>query len=182
MALRHIDARFWKISLLGPTTATADRKVLARFTNGAAALVEASIGNGRTLLTSEGYTSRTGALNGVLSVLDNGVDPAMYQLNKTASGKYNLRLRAANNQIIAFTRTLATGFSDLSVGMKKPTLAALLGLPMLIGYELAQYRAGTATFYRRLPAPLRGALIATLIFITLLGTSNEPAQFIYFQF
>jgi hypothetical protein len=44
------DARFFKISLLGPTTATADRKVLARFTNGAAALVEASVGAGRTLL------------------------------------------------------------------------------------------------------------------------------------
>ncbi len=44
------DAKFFKISLLGPTTATQDRKVLARFTNGAAALVEASIGAGRTLL------------------------------------------------------------------------------------------------------------------------------------
>ncbi len=44
------DAKFFKISLLGPTTATADRKVLARFTNGAAALVEASLGAGRTLL------------------------------------------------------------------------------------------------------------------------------------
>jgi hypothetical protein len=44
------DAKFYKISLLGPTTATADRKVLARFTNGAAALVEATIGAGRTLL------------------------------------------------------------------------------------------------------------------------------------
>ena len=44
------DANFFKISLLGPTTATANRKVLARFTNGAAALVEASIGAGRTLL------------------------------------------------------------------------------------------------------------------------------------
>lgn len=44
------DARFYKVSLLGPTTATADRQVLARFTNGAAALVEASIGAGRTLL------------------------------------------------------------------------------------------------------------------------------------
>ncbi len=65
-------------------------------------------GNGRTLLTSEAYTSRTGALNGVLSVLDNGVDPAMYQLNKTASGKYNLRLRAANYEIIAFTQAYAT--------------------------------------------------------------------------
>jgi uncharacterized protein YegP (UPF0339 family) len=65
-------------------------------------------GNGRTLLTSEAYTSRSGALNGVLSVLDNGVDPAQYQLNKTASGKYNLRLRAANFEIIAFTQAYAT--------------------------------------------------------------------------
>jgi len=47
------SAKYFKISLLGPTTATADRKVLARFTNGAAALVEASIGAGHTLL----YTS-----------------------------------------------------------------------------------------------------------------------------
>ncbi|HEY4057376.1 MAG TPA: BatA domain-containing protein [Kofleriaceae bacterium] len=44
------EARFFKISLLGPTTQTSDRKVLVRFTNGAAALVEGSIGSGRTLL------------------------------------------------------------------------------------------------------------------------------------
>jgi uncharacterized membrane protein len=47
------DARFTKLLLLGPTTDTRDRKVLARFTNGAAALVEASLGQGRLLL----YTS-----------------------------------------------------------------------------------------------------------------------------
>ena len=47
------EASFRKISLLGPTTDTADRKVLARFTNGAAALIEASQGAGRVLL----YTS-----------------------------------------------------------------------------------------------------------------------------
>ncbi len=47
------EAKFFKISLLGPTTSTSERKVLARFTNGAAALVEASIGAGRALL----YTS-----------------------------------------------------------------------------------------------------------------------------
>ena len=65
-------------------------------------------GNGRTLMTSEAYTSRTGALNGVLSVLDNGIDPGMYRLNQTASGKYNLRLLAANSEIIAFTQAYAT--------------------------------------------------------------------------
>lgn len=47
------EARFDKVLLLGPTTATTDRKVLARFTNGAAALVEARVGDGRLLL----YTS-----------------------------------------------------------------------------------------------------------------------------
>ena len=46
------DAKFFEISLLGPTT-SADRKVLASFTNGAAALVEATLGQGRLLL----YTS-----------------------------------------------------------------------------------------------------------------------------
>jgi uncharacterized membrane protein len=47
------DAAFTKVMLLGPTTATADRKVLARFTNGAAAMVLGTIGDGQVLL----YTS-----------------------------------------------------------------------------------------------------------------------------
>lgn len=44
------DASFHRVFLLGPTTDTADRKVLARYTNGAAALVEAARGDGRLLL------------------------------------------------------------------------------------------------------------------------------------
>jgi hypothetical protein len=44
------DASFMKVFLLGPTTETADRKVLARFTNGAAALVEATRDDGRVML------------------------------------------------------------------------------------------------------------------------------------
>lgn len=47
------DAAFTKVMLLGPTTATADRKVLARYTNGAAAMVLATLGDGQVLL----YTS-----------------------------------------------------------------------------------------------------------------------------
>jgi len=65
-------------------------------------------GNGRTLLTSEGYTSRTGALNGLLSVLDNGVDPAQYAKVQTASGRWSLRLKAANHETIAFTQAYST--------------------------------------------------------------------------
>lgn len=46
------DAKFYKVMLLGPTTAVADRKVLARFTNGGAAIVEATLGSGRLLLVT----------------------------------------------------------------------------------------------------------------------------------
>lgn len=44
------EARFGRIMLLGPTTRVDDRRVLARYTNGAAALVEARIGKGRLFL------------------------------------------------------------------------------------------------------------------------------------
>lgn len=64
-------------------------------------------GNGAILLTSEAYTSRTGAINGALSVLENGVDPAMYSVNKTATG-YNLHLKAGNGESIAFSQVYST--------------------------------------------------------------------------
>ncbi len=64
-------------------------------------------GNGAVLLTSEAYTSRTGAINGALSVLENGVDDAMYAVNQTATG-YNLHLKAANHESIAFSQVYST--------------------------------------------------------------------------
>jgi hypothetical protein len=44
------EARFSGIMLLGPTTRVDDRRVLARYTNGAAAMVEARVGKGRLFL------------------------------------------------------------------------------------------------------------------------------------
>jgi hypothetical protein len=64
-------------------------------------------GNGAILLTSEAYTSRTGAITGALSVLDNGVDPAQYEVNQTATG-YNLHLKAANHETIAFSQVYSS--------------------------------------------------------------------------
>jgi len=64
-------------------------------------------GNGSILLTSEAYTGRTGAINGALSVLENGVDPAQYTVGKTATG-YNLHLKAANGESIAFSQVYST--------------------------------------------------------------------------
>ncbi|ACY15679.1 vWA domain-containing protein [Haliangium ochraceum] len=44
------EARFDRVFLLGPTTQVEERRVLARYTNGAAALVEGRIGDGRVIL------------------------------------------------------------------------------------------------------------------------------------
>jgi hypothetical protein len=64
-------------------------------------------GNGSILLTSEAYTTRTGAINGVLSDLDNGVDTAQYQVVPAAHG-YLLHLVAGNNAIISFSEVYST--------------------------------------------------------------------------
>jgi hypothetical protein len=64
-------------------------------------------GNKRILLASEAYTSRTAALNGVLSVINNGVDPSQYQVLPAAHG-YMLHLVAGNNAVIGFTETYST--------------------------------------------------------------------------
>ena len=64
-------------------------------------------GNGAILLTSEAYTARSGAINGALSVLNNGVDPAQYQVNTTATG-WNLHLKAANHETIAFSQVYSS--------------------------------------------------------------------------
>ena len=64
-------------------------------------------GNKRILLASEAYSSRTAALNGVLAVINDGVDPSMYQVLPAAHG-YLLHLVAGNNEVIGFTQTYST--------------------------------------------------------------------------
>ncbi|MFT3693615.1 MAG: DUF1508 domain-containing protein [Kofleriaceae bacterium] len=64
-------------------------------------------GNGSILLTSEAYTSRTAALNGVLSVETNGIDNAQFQVVPAKTG-YLLHLVAGNNEIISFSQTYST--------------------------------------------------------------------------
>src|SRR5450432_1647056 len=64
-------------------------------------------GNGRILLTSQAYTSRTGAINGVLSTLENGLDTNQFTVVPAAHG-YVLHLTAKNNEIISFSQSYST--------------------------------------------------------------------------
>ena len=81
-----------------------------------------------------------------------------------------------------FSSLLVTDFGNLDYGGGAPRLSSVLGMSLLFVMEIAQYWKGDSCYYRRFPVPIRGFLIAAIIAITMMGMSNEPAQFIYFQF
>ncbi|SHH72780.1 YegP family protein [Flavobacterium defluvii] len=57
-------------------------------------------GNGQTILTSEGYTTKAAALNGIESVKTNSQEDSRYDRKESASGKPYFTLKAGNGQII----------------------------------------------------------------------------------
>ena len=56
--------------------------------------------NGNTILSSEGYKSRSGCANGIESVKKNCSDPARFVKKETESGKFRFSLTAKNHQVI----------------------------------------------------------------------------------
>jgi D-alanyl-lipoteichoic acid acyltransferase DltB (MBOAT superfamily) len=86
------------------------------------------------------------------------------------------------HQIIDLTSILIFNWSDLSINIKRPPLVAFLAIPILCLYELAEYSTQNAMFYKSIWKPLFAASIAFSILLIAMGLSNEPAQFIYFQF
>lgn len=97
---------------------------------------------------------------------------------------YGWLLFRANSltQIASFTQILVTDIGNLSLSMPKPTLPALFGLPLLVLYEFLEFQSQSAHFYYRYSAIIRGVLYAVFTLLIIMGTSNAPAQFIYFQF
>ncbi len=59
------------------------------------------------LISSQGYVSRLGALNGLVSVLDNGAYRALYVVKSAAGGGVYFDLLAANRNVIATSETFA---------------------------------------------------------------------------
>lgn len=57
-------------------------------------------GNGQTILTSEGYTTKAACLNGVESVKVNSQDDSRFDRRRASNGKPYFNLRASNGQII----------------------------------------------------------------------------------
>jgi uncharacterized protein YegP (UPF0339 family) len=57
-------------------------------------------GNGQVILTSEGYVSKSGCLNGIESVKKNAPDDARYDCKESSNGKPYFNLTATNGQNI----------------------------------------------------------------------------------
>lgn len=56
--------------------------------------------NGQTILTSETYTAKAGATNGIDSVRENSPKEARYDKKQAKNGQYYFNLLAANGQVI----------------------------------------------------------------------------------
>ncbi len=57
-------------------------------------------GNGQTILTSEGYTTKAACENGIESVKKNSQDDARYERLEAKNGKPYFNLKAGNGQVI----------------------------------------------------------------------------------
>jgi D-alanyl-lipoteichoic acid acyltransferase DltB (MBOAT superfamily) len=86
------------------------------------------------------------------------------------------------SQVVHFSSLLISDVGNLNYGAGIPRLSSLLGLPLLLLMEIGQYWTNTPRYYRMLVLPARGFLIASMLAVIIIGMSNEPAQFIYFQF
>jgi hypothetical protein len=64
--------------------------------------------NGEILLASEGYTSKSGALNGIESIRKNAALPARYENRNSEDGLFYFVLKAKNRQIIGDSETYQT--------------------------------------------------------------------------
>jgi len=60
--------------------------------------------NGQVVLTSEGYSSKSSAKNGVESVQKNCEDPSCFVSATAESGKFRFNMRAKNNQVIGISQ------------------------------------------------------------------------------
>ena len=56
--------------------------------------------NGQTILTSEGYKSKSGAQNGIKSVQENSSSTDRFEKATTSSGAFRFNLTAKNRQVI----------------------------------------------------------------------------------
>lgn len=80
---------------------------LSKATNGQFRFV-LKAGNGQTILTSELYTTKAAAENGIASVRTNAPNDARYERKEARNGQPMFNLKAANGQVIGTSETYSS--------------------------------------------------------------------------
>ena len=65
-------------------------------------------GNAEVIKTSERYTTRAAAENGIASVRTNSPDDARYERKTASDGRHHFNLKAANHQVIGSSQMYAS--------------------------------------------------------------------------
>ncbi|MFM4703237.1 YegP family protein [Aeromonas bivalvium] len=65
-------------------------------------------GNGEVILSSEMYSSKGAAQNGIASVQSNAPEAGQYELKEATNGKYHFNLKAKNHQVIGSSQMYAS--------------------------------------------------------------------------
>lgn len=73
--------------------------------------------NDEIILTSQGYASKDGCINGIVSVQKNAGDDANYEILEATNGKPYFTLKAANKQVIG-TSQMYTSESTMKNGIQ----------------------------------------------------------------
>ena len=82
-------------------------------------------GNGEIILTSELYTTRASAENGIASVRTNSPLDERYEKKTATNGKFHFNLKAGNHQVIGTSQLYASEASrDKGIASVKPTVPA----------------------------------------------------------
>lgn len=68
-------------------------------------------GNAESILTSELYTTRAAAENGIASVQKNSGQEERYERKEASNGKFHFNLKAANHQVIGSSQLYASAAS-----------------------------------------------------------------------
>jgi uncharacterized protein YegP (UPF0339 family) len=64
--------------------------------------------NGRTILSSERYTTRAGALGGIQSVKENSPHEVRYERKDASNGSAMFNLKSGNGQVIGTSETYSS--------------------------------------------------------------------------
>jgi uncharacterized protein YegP (UPF0339 family) len=65
-------------------------------------------GNGETILSSEGYKSKSSCANGIASVQKNCSNADCFEKTTTSSGKFRFNLKSTNGQVIGTSQNYSS--------------------------------------------------------------------------